>query len=652
MMDNLRTAANSVVLKIIFGIIIVSFILTGVSGYLIGGGKNYAAKVNGQEIGRGQFENAVASERNRMQQQLGDQFSELAANENYMKTMRQQVLNRLIDESLLDQYARELGLSISDEQVKQAIFQTQAFQTNGKFDNQRFSGIVAQMGMTTDQYAQALRNQLTTQQLINAIAGTDFMLPGESDQLAALVSQQRVVREATINVNALAAKQTASDEEINAFWQQNQARFMAPEQFRVSYIKMDAASMQESASDEEIQSWYDQHKDQFTQPQRNRYSVIQTKTEADAKAVLAELQKGADFAALAKEKSTDIISARNGGDMGWMEDASTVPELKAAKDFLQKMAADLNRFNMSSCQAAKAMVDSVASLWGESQQNVCQSVAGQNNVFSDWVSSRQGCTSGGKYESVTNKATGAEKDQVLKDINLMWDALSNSTLSSNAELRQFAMSISGSVIFGSNGEMRILSSLASDRSLLSAMMSGGSAKVYVCDNQNKCLSPSLNNVTISESKSLIRMVEDTLTSIENKAITDTPLTDKEKQFINSTSIPILSWIVDQSSLSVSQSLFAQLTDYIAVDIYLQYLEAVMKVVNGSLATKDYPGANMNELKNGLADARQALNSLRMEVQIKENALISAQQQIRFIRQQLSSKMSDRVLGNYQFSRVN
>ena len=80
MMDNLRTAANSVVLKIIFGIIIVSFILTGVSGYLIGGGKNYAAKVNGQEIGRGQFENAVASERNRMQQQLGDQFSELVLN--------------------------------------------------------------------------------------------------------------------------------------------------------------------------------------------------------------------------------------------------------------------------------------------------------------------------------------------------------------------------------------------------------------------------------------------------------------------------------------------------------------------------------------------------------------------------------------------
>ncbi|MCP6059369.1 SurA N-terminal domain-containing protein, partial [Klebsiella pneumoniae] len=99
---SLRTAANSLVLKIIFGIIIVSFILTGVSSYLIGGGANYAAKVNGQEISRGQFENAFAGERNRMQQQLGDQYSELAANEGYMKNLRQQTLNRLIDEALLD----------------------------------------------------------------------------------------------------------------------------------------------------------------------------------------------------------------------------------------------------------------------------------------------------------------------------------------------------------------------------------------------------------------------------------------------------------------------------------------------------------------------------------------------------------------------
>ena len=330
MMDSLRTAANSLVLKIIFGIIIVSFILTGVSGYLIGGGNNYAAKVNDQEISRGQFENAFNSERNRMQQQLGDQYSELAANEGYMKTLRQQVLNRLIDEALLDQYARELKLGISDEQVKQAIFATPAFQVDGKFDNSRYNGILNQMGMTADQYAQALRNQLTTQQLINGVAGTDFMLKGETDELAALVAQQRVVREAAIDVNALAAKQPVTEQEIASYYEQNKNNFMTPEQFRVSYIKLDAATMQQPVSDADIQSYYDQHQDQFTQPQRTRYSIIQTKTEDEAKAVLDELNKGGDFAALAKEKSADIISARNGGDMGWLEDATIPDELKNA----------------------------------------------------------------------------------------------------------------------------------------------------------------------------------------------------------------------------------------------------------------------------------------------------------------------------------
>ena len=330
MMDSLRTAANSLVLKIIFGIIIVSFILTGVSGYLIGGSNNYAAKVNGQEISRGQFENAFNSERNRMQQQLGDQFSELAANEGYMKTLRQQVLNRLVDEALLDQYSRELKLSISDEQVKQAILSTPAFQVDGKFDNNRYNAIVNQMGMTADQYAQALRNQLTTQQLINGVAGTEFMLKGETDELAALVAQQRIVREATIDVNALAAKQSVSEQEVASYYEQNKNHFMMPEQFRVSYIKLDAAAMQETASDADIQSYYDQHQDQFTQPQRNRYSIIQTKTEDEAKAVLDALNKGGDFAALAKEKSADIISARNGGDMGWLEESTTPEELKNA----------------------------------------------------------------------------------------------------------------------------------------------------------------------------------------------------------------------------------------------------------------------------------------------------------------------------------
>ncbi len=84
-------------------------------------------------------------------------------------------------------------MGIGDEQGKQAIFANPAFQVDGKFDNNRYNASVNQMGMTADQYAQALRNQLTTQQLINGVAGNDFMLKGETNERAALVSQQPVV---------------------------------------------------------------------------------------------------------------------------------------------------------------------------------------------------------------------------------------------------------------------------------------------------------------------------------------------------------------------------------------------------------------------------------------------------------------------------
>lgn len=330
MMDNLRAASNHVALKILLALIILSFVLTGVGNYLIGGNGDYAAKVDGQEISRGQLENAFSNERSRQQQMLGEQFSSLAGNPAFMQQMRQQALSQLIDETLLQNYAKKLGLAISDEQIKQAIFKQTAFQTNGKFDNAKYLGIINNMGFSADQYAEALRKQLITQQLIQSVTGTDFMLPGETNSLAALVSQERLVREATLNVDALKSKQSVSDEEIKNYYEQNKNSFMSPEQFRVSYIKLDAASLQEEASEADIQSWYEQHQQDYTQPQRNRYSIIQTKTEDEAKAVIDALKKGGDFAALAKEKSSDPISARKGGDMGWLEPATTPDELKNA----------------------------------------------------------------------------------------------------------------------------------------------------------------------------------------------------------------------------------------------------------------------------------------------------------------------------------
>ncbi|EMH4927362.1 MULTISPECIES: peptidylprolyl isomerase [Serratia] len=332
MMDNLRAAANHVVLKIILALIILSFVLTGVGNYLIGGSGDYAAKVNGQTIERAQLEQAFQSERSRMQQQLGDQFSALAGNEGYMQQMRRQVLSQLIDNMLLDQYAKKLGLAVSDDQIKDAIRKAPYFQTNGQFDNAKYLDLIGRMGYTADNFAQSMRQQLVNQQLIQAFGESGFVLPSESQAMAALVLQERDVRLATIDLKALQAKQSAGDDELKAYYDQNKNSFIAPEQVKVSYIPLDAASMQDkvTVSEEDISAYYDQHKSSYGQPERKNYSVIQLKTEAEANAALDELKKGADFATLAKEKSTDIISRRTGGELGWLEPETTADELKQA----------------------------------------------------------------------------------------------------------------------------------------------------------------------------------------------------------------------------------------------------------------------------------------------------------------------------------
>lgn len=331
MMDNLRAAANHVVLKIILGLIILSFLLTGVVSYQ-GSAGDYAAKVNGQVIERAQLEQAFQSERSRMQQELGDRFSAVAGNEGYMQQMRQQVLSQLIDKSLLDQYAKTLGLSASDDQVKEAIRQETYFQTDGKFDNAKYLDLITRSGFSADQYAQYTRQRLINQQMIQGFGGSDIVPPSEAQSMVALVLQERDVRLATIDLNAMMAKQTVTDEELKAFFEQNKNSFIAPEKVKVSFIPLDAAALQDkvTVTEADISAYYDGHQSSFGQPERKKFSVIQLKTEADAKAVLEELKNGGDFAALAKEKSTDIISRRTGGEMDWMEPDTTADELKQA----------------------------------------------------------------------------------------------------------------------------------------------------------------------------------------------------------------------------------------------------------------------------------------------------------------------------------
>jgi Parvulin-like peptidyl-prolyl isomerase len=82
-------------------------------------------------------------------------------------------------------------------------------------------------------------------------------------------------------------------------------------------------------TDDEVRAYFDAKKADFSQPEKRRMAQILVATETDAKAVVAALAKGGDFAELAKSKSRDITTASSGGDLGWVT-ADHVPPPFAA----------------------------------------------------------------------------------------------------------------------------------------------------------------------------------------------------------------------------------------------------------------------------------------------------------------------------------
>ncbi len=323
MMERLREGVNSIAVKIILGLIILSFVFAGIGSYLVNGSSNAAAKVGNVEISRGDFEQAYQNERNRMQSQLGDYFSNLLSDPEYVASFRKSVLDRMINDSLLEQHAESLGLRVSDAQVRQMILDMPQFQTDGKFDQQVYQSALRRVGYTPEGFAELLRQDLVRNQLLTAVQGSDFSLKSEITAQGQLVTQTRDIRTITLNVDDYASKVSPSDEQVQAYYDEHQDNYARPEQMKVAYVELSADALKKNVSvtDADAKAYYDAHQDKYSTAEQRKISHILVKgdDEAKAQAILDELNAGANFADLAKQKSEDVGSAENGGSLGWIE---------------------------------------------------------------------------------------------------------------------------------------------------------------------------------------------------------------------------------------------------------------------------------------------------------------------------------------------
>lgn len=328
MLEKIREGSQGLVVKIILGLVILSFALAGIGGYLGRTTEQPIAEVNGVVIGQTEFSRAFENERARLEQQFGEYFSQIADDPNYMAQVRQGVIERLVQQELQSQLAKELGLRTSDEQVKEAILEMPYFQVGGQFSNDRYLQVLRQMNYQADSFRELLREDMTRNQLVQSLAGSDFVLDNEINALVALDGQTRDVKYAIIAKESVIAEMAVTDAEVEDFYALNQNQFQSPELVSVEYIELKAEDIQLATppSQEDVAAFYEEHKTQYVEPERRRVAHILIDNSEDdavakekAEAVLARIKAGEDFAALAQTESSDTVSAELGGDLDWIE---------------------------------------------------------------------------------------------------------------------------------------------------------------------------------------------------------------------------------------------------------------------------------------------------------------------------------------------
>lgn len=335
MLDSIRERSQSFVVKAILVFLALTFALFGIGSYVTNQPEPAVALVNGEEVSRVQFDRAVENERLRQEQQFGDFYATLAADPSFNQRLRQQVLDSLVNQKLLEQFARDSGIRMSNEQVKQAIRDYPAFQVAGQFDNDTYRLVLAQNGLSVDQFAENLRADLARSTALEGILESEFVLANEVEQIQALLNQTRSGGYVTFKLDDYKGQVELTEDEINSWYLANQNRFVVPEQVKAEFVEIDAGALAEAVEVDEarIREWYDNNRGNYETASQSRFSHILFEgddAEARAQDVQQQLAAGADFATLAAEYSDDTFSAEQGGDLDFIEQGTMDPDFEEA----------------------------------------------------------------------------------------------------------------------------------------------------------------------------------------------------------------------------------------------------------------------------------------------------------------------------------
>jgi len=252
----------------------------------------------------------------------------------------QQVLEQMIQQALLLQAAGDMGLSVSNRELRDRIISFPAFQQEGKFVGyENYERVLTYNRVTVREFEESLKKDIllnkAVQVLTAGVAVTEdevwenYRKQNESAKLEYLLLDEAKMEPAA----------KPDEAAVKAYFEKNSSRYQIPEKRSALYVFLKTEDLKKEVklTDADIDKYYRDNIVQFKELERVKVSrIFLPATEKDKADILGQLgalsnrlDKGEDFAELARKYSKDD-KAEAGGDWGLYDWKSlSTPEQEA-----------------------------------------------------------------------------------------------------------------------------------------------------------------------------------------------------------------------------------------------------------------------------------------------------------------------------------